>query len=150
MEAHRAATGASSTASARSVARWFLHSLLGLADDVRPGRIRLHAADFGRLVSLVDSGKLTPAAGKTLLADLVERGGEPEARMGELGLGKVVDERAVASAVARVLDAQPAEVERYRRGEKKLFGVLLGSVMRQMQGAADAALVRRVLQEKLG
>jgi Asp-tRNA(Asn)/Glu-tRNA(Gln) amidotransferase B subunit len=150
LEAHHAATSSPQGDSARSVARWLLHSLLGLAGDTRPDRLPLSGAGFGRLVSLVDSGKLTPAGGKTLLADLVQRGGEPEARMKELRLERVLDEGAVESAVARVLEAQRSEVERYRRGEKKLFGVLLGAVMKQTQGAADAALVRRILQERLG
>jgi glutaminyl-tRNA synthetase len=150
LEAHRAAASSAARASAPSVARWLLHSLLGLANGAHLDRIPLGGAAFGRLVALVDSGKLTPAAGKALLADLVERGGEPEARMKELGLDKVVDPSAVESAVARVFEAQRAEVERYRAGEKKLLGVLVGAVMRQTQGAADAALVRRILLERLG
>ncbi len=46
--------------------------------------------------------------------------------------------------------SQAAEVARYRAGEKKLFGVLIGAAMRETQGAADAATVRQVLTEKLG
>jgi hypothetical protein len=53
-------------------------------------------------------------------------------------------------SVARALAAQPAEVARYRAGEKKLLGVLVGAAMREARGAADAAAVRQVLLEKLG
>ncbi len=56
----------------------------------------------------------------------------------------------MVAAVERALAAQPLEVERYRAGEKKLFGVLLGAAMRESQGAADPALVRQLLQERLG
>ncbi len=131
-------------------ARWLLNDLAGLAGDRAFAALPLSGAAFGRFVALVDAGKLTPAAGKALLADLAARGGEPEARMKALGLEKVEDRGALDAAVARALAAQPAEVERYRRGEKKLLGVLLGAVMRETQGAADPALVRKALQEKLG
>ncbi|HEX9290267.1 MAG TPA: glutamine--tRNA ligase, partial [Anaeromyxobacteraceae bacterium] len=134
----------------RSIARWLANDLLGLAGDARLDTLPLPGAAFGRFVGLVDAGRITPAAGKTLLASLVERGGDPEARVAELGLGKVDDRAAIASAVAQVLEAHAAEVARYRAGEKKLFGVLLGAAMRRTQGAADAAVVRQLLQERLG
>jgi Asp-tRNA(Asn)/Glu-tRNA(Gln) amidotransferase B subunit len=41
-------------------------------------------------------------------------------------------------------------VSRYRAGEKKLFGVLVGAVMKETAGAADAGTVRKVLEERLG
>ena len=93
----------------------------------------------------MDAGRLTPAAGKALLAELAANGGDPEARMEALGLGKVEDRAAVEAAVGEALAAHAAEVARYRGGEKKLLGVLLGAAMRRLQGAADAATVREVL-----
>jgi glutaminyl-tRNA synthetase len=133
----------------RSAARWLANELLGLAGDRALGALPLPGAAFGRFVALVDAGRLSPAAGKTLLADLAANGGEPEARLRELGLEKVEDQGALAAAIARALAAQPAEVERYRNGEKKLFGFLLGAAMREAKGAADAGLVRKLLEERL-
>lgn len=133
-----------------SAARWLLNDLAGLAGGRPLPSLPLPGAAFGRFVALVDAGRLTPAAGKALLADLVTNGGDPEARMKTLGLEKVEDAAALDAAVSRALASQPGEVERYRKGEKKLLGVLLGAVMRETQGAADPALARRILLEKLG
>jgi Asp-tRNA(Asn)/Glu-tRNA(Gln) amidotransferase B subunit len=69
--------------------------------------------------------------------------------MKQLGLEKVDDAGVIDAAIARALEAQRGEVERYRAGEKKLFGVLLGAVMREAKGAADAAVVRKRLEERL-
>jgi glutaminyl-tRNA synthetase len=135
---------------ARSVARWLLNDLAGVAGEVPIDATRLPADAFGRFVALVDAGRLTQAAGKTLLADLVTRGGDPEERMKALGLEKVEDRGALETAIAAALAAHAREVERYRAGEKKLFGALLGAVMRATQGAADPAVVRQMLQERLG
>ncbi|HSN91751.1 MAG TPA: glutamine--tRNA ligase, partial [Anaeromyxobacteraceae bacterium] len=133
----------------RSVARWLLNELLGLARERPVGALPLPGAAFGRFVALVDAGRLAPAAAKTLLADLVRGGGDPEARMKALGLEKVEDRAAIEAAVGRVLAARKAEADRYRAGERKLLGVLLGAAMRETQGAADAAAVREVLERKL-
>ena len=132
------------------VARWLLNELLGLAGDAPLASLPLPAADFGRFVALAESGRITGAGAKALLASLVERPGDPAARLAELGLEKVDDRAAVDGAVARVLAAQAAEVARYRAGEKKLLGFLLGAAMRETQGKADPAALRKALQEALG
>jgi len=133
-----------------TTSRWLLNELAGAAGETPLHRLPLEGAAFGRFVSLVDAGRLAPAAAKTLLAELVEKGGDPEGRMRALGLEKVEDRTTVVAAVERALSANPREVERYRAGEKKLFGVLLGASMRETQGAADPALVRQILQDRLG
>jgi glutaminyl-tRNA synthetase len=140
----------SAKAKPASVARWLLNDLAGLAGDRALDAIPLPGAAFGRFVALVDAGRLTAGGAKALLADLVATGGDPAARMKALGLEKVEDRGAVEAAVGRALAAKPAEVARYRAGEKKLFGVLVGAAMKEAGGTADAALVRKLLEERLG
>jgi len=133
-----------------SAARWLLNELSGATGGARLTTLEFDGASFGRFVALLDSGRLAPAAGKTLLADLLKSGGDPEARLKALGLEKVEDRGVVLAAVDRALAARAQEVERYRAGERKLFGFLLGAAMRETLGKADPALVRQVLKERLG
>jgi len=151
-EATAAYFDAALTAGAKpaSAARWLLNDLAGLAGDRALASLPLPGPGFGRFVALVDAGRLTAAAAKTLLADLARAGGDPETRLEALGLAKVLDRGALEAALDRALAAQPEETARYRAGEKKLLGVLLGAVMRETGSAADPALVRRLLQERLG
>ncbi|HEX9242293.1 MAG TPA: glutamine--tRNA ligase/YqeY domain fusion protein [Anaeromyxobacter sp.] len=132
-----------------TAARWLLNDLAGLAGDRALASLPLSGGAFGRFVALVEAGKVAPAGAKMLLADLVASGGDPAARLAALGLAKVEDRGAVEAAVAKALAAHAREAERYRAGEKKLFGVLVGAAMKATGGAADAALVRKVLEEKL-
>jgi glutaminyl-tRNA synthetase len=136
-------------AEARTAARWLVNELRGVARGALDA-LPLPGPAFGRFVRLVDSGRLTPAGAKTLLAALAEEGGDPEERMRRLGLEKVEDRDTVEAAVGRALQAQAKEAARYRAGETKLFGFLLGAAMREVRGKADPALVRRLLQERLG
>jgi glutaminyl-tRNA synthetase len=133
-----------------AAARWLTNDLQGIAGDAPLASLPLSAADFGRFVALAESGCTTTAGAKALLASLAGRGGDPAARLAELGLEKVDDRGAVDRAVARVLLAQAAEVVRYRSGERKLFGFLLGAVMRETQGKADPPVVKQALQDALG
>jgi glutaminyl-tRNA synthetase len=130
-------------------ARWLANDLLGLAGDRSLSALPLDGAAFARFVLLVEAGRVTPAGAKTLLAALVEGGGDPGRRLAELGLERVDDRAAVEAAVERALTRHAAEVARYRAGEKKLLGFLLGAAMREAQGKADAAAVRAALSSRL-
>ncbi|HET7824201.1 MAG TPA: glutamine--tRNA ligase/YqeY domain fusion protein, partial [Anaeromyxobacter sp.] len=141
--------GVDAGAKPASAARWLLNDLAGLAGDRALTALPLSGADFGRFVALVDAGRVTPNAAKALLADLARNGGDPAARAKALGLEKVEDRGALDAAVLRALSARKAEADRYRAGEKKLLGVLLGAVMRETGGAADPAIVRKMIEEKL-
>ncbi len=135
------------------MAKWLVNDLLGLVPEGDFQKLPLSGSDFGRFVALVDSGRLTTGGGKALLTNLVESGGDPEKRANELGLERLTNDKAdkaIEAAVKKVLAAQKSEVQRYRAGEKKLFGVLIGAVMRETQGAADATSVRKVLTRMLG
>jgi len=132
-----------------TAARWLLNDLAGLAGDRPLASLPLPGAAFGRFVALVDAGRVTAAGAKALLSELVAAGGDPEARMKALGFEKIEDRGAVEAAVTRALAAHATEADRYRAGEKKLFGVLVGAAMKQAGGGADAAVVRKVLEEKL-
>jgi len=137
-------------AAPRTAAKWLVNELLGLAKERDLATLALGGVEFGRFVTLVDAGRVTQTAGKTLLAKLVEEGGSAEARLLELGLEKVEDAGAVGAALDRVFEKSAGEVARYRAGEKKLLGVLLGATMRETGGAADAGMVRKALLERLG
>jgi len=134
----------------RSVAKWLVNDLLGAVKQKGFDALPFTGSDFGRFVALVDEDRVTQPSAKMLLARMVEGGGDPQALVRELGLEKSNDRDAIAAAVGRVLEAHAAEVARYRAGEKKLLGVLIGAAMRETQGVADAASVRNALTERLG
>ena len=48
-----------------------------------------------------------------------------------------------------VLAANPAQVETYRGGKEGVLGFLVGQVMKETQGKADAKVVSELLREKL-
>ena len=70
------------------------------------------------MVALFDEGRIAASAAKTLLGSLVERPGDPVARISELGLAKLEDRAVLQAAVERALGARKAEVARYRAGER--------------------------------
>ncbi len=109
----------------------------------------LEATGFAALLRLVDEGRLTAKSARDLLPELLESGGEPEALMQERGLEAVSDSGALEAMADEVLAAQPKAVASYKEGDKKAVNFLMGQVMKQSQGKADAAQVRNILIAKL-
>jgi aspartyl-tRNA(Asn)/glutamyl-tRNA(Gln) amidotransferase subunit B len=69
--------------------------------------------------------------------------------MRERGLEQVSDVGALESAVKKVLDENPNELERYRQGETKLLGFFVGQVMKASSGKADPKKVGKIVLNRL-
>jgi len=113
------------------------------------GGIKLTPEALASLVSLVQQGTINHSVAKKLLVQLYEQGGDPAQMVAAQGLAQVSDSGVLGEVVARVLDAHPDEVARYLSGEEKLAKFLMGVVMREMRGKADAQVVQRLLEEQL-
>lgn len=135
-------------ASARGVGSWLVNELIGRAGGGVGGRLGPLA--FGTLVQRVEQGVLTGSAGKTLLAALLEQGGEPDALIESLGLRASADTGALDAAIEAAITGNPDAVTRFRGGQEGLLGLFVGQVMKAMRGTADAKVVTERLRARLG
>ena len=113
-------------------------------------RFRVRPADLAQLIKLVRDGTISHTAAKRVFTQMVESG-KPAAQIAaDEGLVQVGDESAIATWVDEVLSEHPEEAARYRAGEKKLQGVLVGFVMKKSKGRADPKLVNQLLSSRGG
>ena len=136
---------------AKPVANWMLRDLLrALGEQEREiDEAAITPEALAALIRLVDEGRTSPKSARGLVAELVERGGDPEALVRERGLAAVSDASVLEAAVDEVLAASAQDVERYRAGEKKVVNFLMGQVMKRTQGKANPGTVREILLRKL-
>ena len=127
---------------------WVANDLLGLSGDGET--IPLAVERAGEVVQLVKAGKLSRQAAKRVLPELVAASHDTALEVAErLGLLQVSDTGAIDTWVRETLAAHPAEVARYRAGEVKLMGFLVGQVMKRSQGKADPRAVNAALSAVL-
>ena len=55
----------------------------------------------------------------------------------------------LGAAIDAVIAANPDVADKIRAGKVQAAGALIGQVMKQMQGKADAARVRELIMERL-
>ena len=65
------------------------------------------------------------------------------------GLEVVRDDGAIEKAVDDALAANPDIVEKYKAGNKKVTGAIVGAVMKATQGKADPGQVNQLIAKKL-
>ena len=66
------------------------------------------------------------------------------------GLKQITDSGAIESIVDEVLNGFVDQVEQYKSGNTKVFGFLVGQVMKRSQGKANPKQVNELLRNKLG
>lgn len=135
----------------RLISGWLLSKLMGLmaerAIDIRTAKVT--PENFAEFVTLIAQKKLNNTTGLKVLAAMLEAGDDPTHIMEDQRLGQMDDEGALADVVDRVIEAHPVEVARYQAGEEPLLKFLIGQVMTETEGTADAALTRNILLVKL-
>ncbi|HCR03859.1 MAG TPA: glutamine--tRNA ligase [Gemmatimonadetes bacterium] len=135
---------------AKSVAAWVINELPREVRGRPLTELPFGPDELGRLVGLVDEGAVSRVAAKKVLAELADRGGDPEVILDRMGLRQVADRGAVFVHVEKVLSNWPAKVEEYQAGKRGLLGFFVGQVVRESGGGADPKVAKAILEERLG
>jgi aspartyl-tRNA(Asn)/glutamyl-tRNA(Gln) amidotransferase subunit B len=110
---------------------------------------RADAGSLAHLLQEVLAGRLSRANAREVAAQHVASGAPAAAIVAARGLARIGDVEAVGRLVDDALAANPAAVADLRAGKAQAAGFLVGQVMKASRGQADAALVRRVIDERL-
>jgi glutaminyl-tRNA synthetase len=137
---------ARATGAAGVVAKWMINELPRALAGRELADSGLTSARFAELVTLLEAGTLTPATGKTVLAQMIATG----TPAGELAAALAGTPAAdLGPAIDAVIAANPEKAAQYRAGKTGLLGFFVGQVMKATPGA-DAAAVNQALRERLG
>lgn len=135
----------------KKTANWFMGELLRLLKEAgkEPEELTFspkHAAD---LIVAIEAGKINQAGAKEVFAKIVEEDVEPLSYMEQHGLMSLSDAGILQTAIDEVLAECPEIVEEYRGGKDKVFGFLVGQVMKKTKGKADPGTVNELLNANL-
>ncbi|MDX6215627.1 MAG: aspartyl-tRNA(Asn)/glutamyl-tRNA(Gln) amidotransferase subunit [Frankiales bacterium] len=139
-------------APAAEARNWWLGALAQAANTqgVEASELPVTPAQIARVVELVAAGDLTAGLAKQVVDGVLAGEGSPDEVIASRGLAVVTDEGALTEAVEAALAADPEAAEKVRGGKVQAVGALVGRVMKQTRGQADAAAVRALLLDKLG
>ena len=137
---------------AKAAANWVMGEVRAAlnAGGLDVARFRVRPADLARLLDLVRDGKVSRSAAKRVFGIMVQTGDRPEQVAEREGLVQEGDTAALVGWIDEVLAENAAEALRYKNGERKLQGFLVGLVMKKSKGRADPKRVNQLLAERAG
>jgi aspartyl-tRNA(Asn)/glutamyl-tRNA(Gln) amidotransferase subunit B len=139
-------------ASPAAARKWWSGELARRAnvDGVDLADLPVTPAQVAELQQLVDAGTLSDSLARQALDGVLAGEGGPREVVAARGLEVVSDDAALGAAVDRAIAANPDVAEKIRGGKVSAAGALIGAVMKEMRGQADAARVRQLVLERLG
>ena len=132
---------------AKQVANWVTGEYLRLRHQLT-GTLTVDPGELAHLVAAVAAGEISRANGREVLEAHVRTGRPAAEIVAERGLRQISDEGALGEVVDRVLAANPAAVADHRAG-KPSIGFLVGQVIKETGGQANAAAVQATLRDRL-
>ena len=132
-------------------ANWIINELLRVLNEekIDIDDFGLRPAEISELLRAVQSGKISGKTAKEVFTKMVDSGRSANDIIEQDGLAKIVDRKTIENAVAKVLDRERENLNRYLGGEERLFGYFIGQVMEATDGRADPKLTNEILREKL-
>ena len=110
---------------------------------------RLDPEAFAAVLGLEGDGRLTATQAKTVLAELLENGGDPVAIAAAKGF-EALDTSVLEGLVDELIATHPTEFGRLRAGDPKVTGFFVGAAMKKSGGKADGKAVTALLRARAG
>lgn len=105
--------------------------------------------ELATLVSRIDDNTISGKIAKTVFESLWHKEGTTDEIIAQKGLTQITDLSAIEKIIDDVLANNAEQVEQYRAGKDKVFGFIVGQIMKETKGKANPQQVNDLLRKKL-
>ncbi len=135
----------------KAFANWIMTDLLKLVKSNEYSSLDeiLKPTSLCEIVRLLDEKKITRNVAKTLFEKAIETKSSPLEIAKKEKLLSTISNEQIFKIVDSILSQKPELAEQYKREPDKITNFVVGSVMKQTQGKADASLVKEYVAKKL-
>lgn len=136
---------------AKTLSNFVMGEVLRIANEtsVSIGELKITPQKLASLLALIESGKISGKMSKDVLDEIAKTGKDPTDIVESKGMAQISDEAELRRIIAQVLKDHPGQTADYRAGKEKIFGFLVGQVMKATGGKANPALSNKILIEEL-
>jgi aspartyl-tRNA(Asn)/glutamyl-tRNA(Gln) amidotransferase subunit B len=117
--------------------------------SIDSAELKFSASDFNELLREIDSESVNLNSAQIVLSEMSEGRGKAEEIIERMNLKQTNDDFKAMELIKEIIEENPKEVERYKKGEEKLFGVLVGLCMKKAKGSISPAAINKILKEML-
>ena len=135
----------------KSLANFVLGELLRRINlgEISIENLPFSAEEFAKLVEMADTEKVSGGDAKKIFREMSENGGNPEEIAKKNGMIISNDTEKAKEVIDKILADNAAAVAKYRNGEQKVFGFLMGKCTKSLRGVCTAKVIKEILEDKL-
>lgn len=111
--------------------------------------VKFSPAELAKVVKMSSDGIISKNAAKDILTIMFNNGGEPESIAKEHGFIMDNDASGLEEIVDKIISENADSVESYKSGNQKIFGFLMGQVIKAAGKGANPQLAKGLLINKL-
>jgi aspartyl-tRNA(Asn)/glutamyl-tRNA(Gln) amidotransferase subunit B len=130
-------------------ANWVRNEVLRIVNErsVALSEFRVTPEMLGGLIQLIESGAIGGKAAKDVFDAMADSGEAAQAIVERKGLAQISDPDFIRDAALRIVERHRAQVDEYRSGKTKIFGFLVGQLMKETRGKANAEMANATLRD---
>ena len=135
----------------KSASNWVMTEVLKFINDSK-----ISIEDFpvkpdslGKLIKMIEENIISGKIAKEIFPEMISTGKLPEQIVAEKNLVQISDTSEIESAVEKIINANPDDVQQFLAGKEKVLGFLVGQVMKETRGKANPKIVNDILLNKL-
>ena len=99
------------------------------------------------MLELIEEGKISNTAGKTVLEEIMENDITPLEVIEKNGLVQINDEEALKAIAAEVLSTNPQISELYDKGKTNILGFAVGQCMKLSKGQGNPVIFQKIVAD---
>lgn len=133
------------------VANWILNEYLREHNARQWSWLRppVNEESFASLLRYLGEETISGKIAKAVFEEMAETGSSADSIIQTRGLVQITDEAAIRGIVHQVVSSNKDQVELFLAGKQKVFGFLVGQIMKVSQGRFNPGLVNQYLKEAL-
>lgn len=135
----------------KSISNWLLGDITKVLNERNAtlSDLTLSTKNLVAMLELIETGKISNAAGKTVLEVIVDEDKKPEDIIKEKGLAQVSDMSVLEGIVAEVVKNNPKAIEDYKNGKTNVLGFMVGQCMKASKGQGNPNILRDLITEAI-
>jgi aspartyl-tRNA(Asn)/glutamyl-tRNA(Gln) amidotransferase subunit B len=135
--------------SAKKISNWIMTELLRELKGEEISSCRVAPEQLGNMIGMVEKGTISGKIAKTVFAEMMVSGKDPEVVVKEKNLAQVSDEGELLAFVEEIAAANPSQAEEFRGGKTKVMGFFVGQLMKKTKGQANPKLANELFTKVL-
>jgi aspartyl-tRNA(Asn)/glutamyl-tRNA(Gln) amidotransferase subunit B len=142
-----------STKNYKAAANWMMGDIKSYMNQngIEIENFPIAPARIAELIEIISSGKISSTiASQKVFPEILKNPSSTPLEIAESNnLIQDSNEDSILTFIEEVVKQHPAEVERYRNGEKQLVGFFMGQLMKISQGKADPKAANQLMRQTL-